>query len=54
MLDTVVVILEEDFTPNHFAISLACILGSVCASVLVSLNVVEIGLAIKDSIPIWR
>lgn len=50
----VVVIVEDRFYPNSIAISLACIAGSFLCALVISLNVVEIGLAIMELIPSWR
>jgi hypothetical protein len=53
-VNAVVFVAEENYSPNHIAITMACILASFVAAVAVSLNVVEIGLAIWEFIPVWR
>lgn len=49
----VVVIVEEDFIPNHLAITTACVIGFFVVALYVSLNVVEVGLSALEFIP-WR
>jgi hypothetical protein len=50
-MQTIIVIVEDRFTPNSLAITLACIVGSSLAAICVSLNVVEIGLSVLGGIP---
>ena len=50
-MKTIVVIVEDRFYPNSIAITLAIISGSLLAAIVVSLNVVEIGLVALEFIP---
>ena len=50
-METIVVIVEDRFYPNSIAITLATIVGFCVCALIVSLNVVEIGLSVLEMIP---
>ena len=50
-MQTIIVIVEDRFYPNSIAITLACVVGSLIVALVVSLNVVEIGLSVLEIIP---
>ena len=50
-MKTIIVVVEDRFYPNSIAITLASIVGAFICALVVSLNVVEIGLVVLEMTP---